>query len=121
MFSNIKNGLSVKKKYIYSLKNNICLGVLNVLWDEGLINGYRIHSSKKKNLEIFLKYNKGTPVILLLKAISKPGKRVYINKKNIWKLDNSVGLFILSTNKGVLSLNKCKELNIGGELICYVQ
>ena len=46
---------------------------------------------------------------------------MHLNNKSIWKLDDSLGLFILSTDKGVLSLTKCKELNIGGELICYVQ
>jgi small subunit ribosomal protein S8 len=121
MFSNIKNSLAVKKSYMYHLKNNICIGVLNVLWDEGFINGFKVCLKKKMFLKIFLRYNKNIPVISLLKTISKPGKRVHLNNKSIWKLDDSLGLFILSTDKGVLSLTKCKELNIGGELICYVQ
>ena len=91
-----------------------------MLWDEGFINGYTINEPYCNKLEIYLKYIKNEPCIKIIKAISKPGRRIYINKEKIWKLDSSVCLFILSTSRGVLSLSQCKKLNIGGELICYV-
>ena len=120
LFSNIKNGIASKKRYILHDKKNICIGILNVLWDEGFINGYTINEHYCNKLEIYLKYIKNEPCIKIIKAISKPSRRIYINKEKIWKLDSSVCLFILSTSKGVLSLSQCKKLNIGGELICYV-
>ena len=91
-----------------------------MLWNEGFINGYKINVDNCNKLEIFLKYIKNEPCIKIIKAISKPGRRIYLNKEKIWKLDSSICLFILSTNRGVLSLNQCKKLKIGGELICYV-
>ena len=115
MFSILKNGQLVKKSSVFQKKKKICSQLLNVLWDEGYILGYRTSKVDSSKFEIFLKYTFDSPGITYIKPVSKPGKRVYLSAKQLWKLDTSIGLVIVSTSKGVLPLEKCKKLNIGGE------
>jgi small subunit ribosomal protein S8 len=120
MFATLKNGQLVKKASIFHKKKKLCSQVLNVLWDEGYILGYRTVNNNSNMFEIFLKYNQNLPSITNIKSISKPGKRVYLSAKQLWKLDSSTGLIILSTNKGVLSIDNCKRVNVGGEPLVYI-
>jgi small subunit ribosomal protein S8 len=73
MFANIQNGQLAKKAYVLHRKKKICEYVLNVLWDEGFILGYKISKDDSSFLKIFLKYAGGKPVIQEFKAVSKPG------------------------------------------------
>ena len=115
MFAALKNGQLVKKSSIFQKKKKFCSQLLNVLWDEGYILGYRTSPNDSSTFEIFLKYNQNLPSINSIKSISKPGKRVYLSSKQLWKFDSSMGLVIVSTNKGVFSIETCKKLNLGGE------
>ena len=115
MFANINNGQIVKKSFILQPKTKFCAAFLNVLWDEGFILGYRISKTNTNMFKIFLKYKNGKPVINSLKFITKPGYRVYYSAKQLWKINPNKGTIILSTNKGLMSINECKKLNIGGE------
>ena len=117
MVANIKNGQLSKKAYIYHKKTLLCQSVLNVIWDEGFILGYKI---EQKKLKIFLKYKNMKPSINSIKIISKPGLKVYYSTKQLWKIDSSKGLVILSTNKGFKSLNECKKHNLGGEPVFII-
>ena len=121
MLSNLKNGQLSKKPYIVQKKTVICSKILNILWDEGYILGYRLHRHNPKIFIIFLKYYKNNPCISQIHSISKPSRRLYMSIKDIWKVENETGLSILSTNKGVLSLKNCKRLNVGGEILVYVK
>lgn len=121
MFTNIKNGQMAKKSVIIGPRKNICESFLKILWNEGFISGYKISSQNRKNLEIFLKYTKnGKPVINSLKFLSKPSQRVYYSSKQIWKLDSSKTFIILSTNRGLKSINECKKSKIGGEPLIII-
>ena len=121
MFTNIKNGQMAKKSVIVGPRKNICESFLKILWNEGFISGYKISSQNHKNLEIFLKYTKnGKPVINSLKFLSKPSQRVYYSSKQIWKLDSSKTFVILSTNRGLKSINECKKSKIGGEPLIII-
>jgi len=120
MFSNLKNGQLAKKTSVFQKKKKICAQILNILWDEGFILGYKTSELDSNLFEIFLKYNRNTPSINNIKSVSKPGKRIYFSSKQIWKNDVNLGLIILSTNKGVVSLQQCKKLNIGGEPLVFV-
>jgi len=121
MFTNIKNGQMAKKSVITGPRKNICESFLKILWNEGFISGYKISSQNHKNLEIFLKYTKnGKPVINSLKFLSKPSQRVYYSSKQIWKLDSSKTFVILSTNRGLKSINECKKSKIGGEPLIII-
>jgi small subunit ribosomal protein S8 len=115
MFANIQNGQSAKKAYVLHRKKKICEYVLNVLWDEGFILGYKISRDNPLSLKIFLKYVAGKPVIQTLKAVSKPGSRVYYSLNQIWKIDSTKTFLIVSTNKGIKPLYLCKKLRLGGE------
>ena len=96
--------------------------ILNVLKKEGYIADYKIlsDSSNKKNLYVDLKYNNGLPVIREINRISKPGRRVYAKADTIPKIQNGLGLAIVSTSKGIMSDNDARNQKIGGEIICRV-
>lgn len=114
MFSKIQNAQLANKKVVFQKKKKVCESFLNVLWDEGYISGYTI-DKQNDNLIIFLKYHNNKPVIKKIKCISKPGSRIFYTIKQLWKIDSSKNFLILSTNKGLKTLNECKKLNIGGE------
>ena len=96
--------------------------ILEVLKQEGYISNYKILSdSKNKNsLLVDLKYYNGTPVIKRIKRISKPGIRVYSKINDLQKSYGGLGISILSTPKGVMSDQKARDNNVGGEILCEV-
>ena len=67
-----------------------------------------------------LKYENGSPVIKEIKRISKPGRRIYARASSLPKVQNGLGLAILSTPKGVMSDHQAKKNNVGGEILCEV-
>ena len=96
--------------------------ILDVLKQEGYISGYKIVSDENKNntLSVDLKYNNGLPVIREIKRISKPGRRIYARSSSIPRIQNGLGLAIVSTSKGIMTDNDARSQNVGGELICRV-
>lgn len=114
MFSNIQNAQLANKKVAFQKRKKVCELFLNILWDEGYISGYTI-DKHNDNIIIFLKYHNNKPAIKKIKCISKPGSRIFYTVKQLWKIDSSKNFLILSTNKGLKTLNECKKLNIGGE------
>ena len=97
--------------------------ILDVLKQEGYISNYKLLSdskSKKESLLVDLKYNNGLPVIKEIKRISKPGSRIYAKADSIAKIQNGLGLAIVSTSMGIMSDNDARTKNIGGEIICRV-
>jgi len=121
MFANIKNGQNAKKSVITQTRKNICEQLLQIMWDENFILGYRVSLENTKKIEIFLKYQKnGKPAINCIKPVSKPGKRIYYSSKQIWKIDSSKLFVIFSTDKGLKSITQCKKLKIGGEPVLTI-
>jgi small subunit ribosomal protein S8 len=118
MFARIKNAQQLHNKEVKINQNKIYLPILNILLKEGYIRGFKINNSF--TITIFLKYFNEKPVISNLTKVSKPGRRIYISTKTLWKKSQSLGVIILSTSKGIISNNDAKKLNIGGEVICYV-
>lgn len=121
LISNIKNGQRSRKKSIIQKKSKFCQNILNVLWDEGFISGYRILEKNNNFLEVFLKYYDNTPVISNITNISKPNKSIYYSIKNIWKFDLKVGKLFLSTTNGILSVENCKKAKIGGKALFLIK
>lgn len=121
MISTINNGQLAKKSFVLQSKKKACESILNVLWDEGFILGYKISKNNFNTIKIFLKYKNGTPAICLLKILSKPSLRVYYSVKQLWKLDSSKGFIIMSTNKGFMTSNACKKQILGGEPLILVK
>ena len=96
--------------------------VLDVLKREGYISNYKSLSDNKnkESLLVDLKYSNGLPVIKEIKRISKPGRRIYAKADSISKIQNGLGLAIVSTSMGIMSDNDARTKNIGGEIICRV-
>ena len=96
--------------------------VLEVLKTEGYIRGYAAvaHATGRNELEIELKYFEGTPVIREIERVSKPGRRVYASVRNLPRINNGLGVAILSTPKGVMADHAARDANVGGEILCTV-
>jgi len=96
--------------------------ILEVLKKEGYISDYKLLSDtkNKSSLSVDLKYNNGLPVIKEIKRVSKPGRRIYARATSIPKIQNGLGLAIVSTPQGVMSDNEARIKNVGGEIICRV-
>ena len=96
--------------------------VAEVLKEEGYIRGYAsvAHASGRNELEIELKYFDGAPVIREIERVSKPGRRVYASVKTLPRVNNGLGIAIVSTPKGVMADHSARDANVGGELLCTV-
>lgn len=101
-----------------------CVEVLEVLYKEGYINGFREYldaQTKSKKIRVYLKYSgTGVPAIQNVFRVSTPGRRVYVSTKILWKPKNTAGVFLLSTPKGILVDRDARLLNVGGELLCGI-
>ena len=96
--------------------------ILDVLKQEGYISNYKLLSdpNKKSSLSVDLKYNNGIPVIKEIKRVSKPGRRIYARATSIPRIQNGLGLAIVSTSKGIMTDNDARSKNVGGEIICKI-
>ena len=122
MFTRIRNGQLRQLSKIDVPVSNFRLQILEILKSEGYINNFFVDKSikDKKVLRVDLKYFEGSPVIKEIKRISKPGRRVYSSANSIPRIQNGLGLAIISTSKGVMSDTDARKNNIGGEVICKV-
>ena len=122
MFTRIRNGQLRLLTKVEMPSSNFRLKVLEVLKNEGFISSYHIEKkdNNKVSLLVDLKYYEGTPVIKEIKRVSKPGRRVFSSATSIPRIQNGLGLAIISTNKGVMSDIEARKNNVGGEIICRV-
>ena len=122
MFTRIRNGQLRLLTKVEMPSSNFRLKVLEVLKNEGFISSYHIEkkNNNKVSLVVDLKYYEGIPVIKEIKRVSKPGRRVFSRADSIPRIQNGLGLAIISTNKGVMSDIEARKNNVGGEIICRV-
>ena len=122
MLARIKNAHKANKAFTSCYKSKLNMNVLSVLKDEGYIRDFPDVELRKgiNNIKIDLKYYNGTPVIKRIKRISKPGIRVYSKINDLQKSYGGLGISILSTPKGVMSDQKARDNNVGGEILCEV-
>jgi small subunit ribosomal protein S8 len=122
MFTRIRNGQLRSLSKVEIPSSTFRLKILEVLKNEGFITNFYIEKKEnnKANLIVDLKYYEGMPVIKEIKRVSKPGRRVYSRATSIPRIQNGLGLAIISTNKGVMSDIEARKNNIGGEIICRV-
>ncbi len=117
----IRNAVKAKKKFVEVPSSNMKLKITELLKENYFIKDFNVIEDKKQNIiRIYLKYINGEPSITGLKRISTPGLRTYVDKNNIPRVLNGLGLAILSTSKGLLSDKQAKKESIGGEIICHV-
>ena len=122
MLARIKNAHKANKSFTSCFKSKLNLNVLMVLKDEGYIRDFQDVELREgiSNIKIDLKYHNGIPVIRRIKRISKPGIRVYSKISDLPKSFGGLGISILSTPKGVMSDQKARDNNVGGEILCEV-
>ena len=122
MFTRIRNAQLRLMPKVEMPSSKFRLKILEVLKIEGFISSYYVEKkdNNKVSLIVDLKYYEGTPVIREIKRVSKPGRRVYSRATSIPRIQNGLGLAIISTNKGLMSDIEARKNNIGGEIICRV-
>jgi small subunit ribosomal protein S8 len=122
MLTRIRNANRVGRQKVLIPKSKICVGIAQVLKDEGYITDYDvIDDDRQGQIRVTLKYSMaGEKVIHAIDRQSKPGCRVYRAVDELPKVLNGMGIVVVSTSKGVMSDRKAREANVGGELICTV-
>ena len=121
MLTRIRNALKVKHETVSVPVSKEKLEIARILLEEGYITSYEIvEEGKFKNILIVLKYDQQGSVIQGLKRISKPGLRIYAQRDKIPYVISGLGIAIISTNKGVMTDKKARELGVGGEVLAYV-
>ena len=122
MITRIRNAQMRTSNNVTIPNSKFRVKILEVLKQEGYISNYKVlsGSKNKESLLVDLKYNHGLPVIREIKRISKPGRRIYAKASSIPRIQNGLGLAIVSTSIGIMSDNDARIKNVGGEIICRV-
>lgn len=118
----IRNAMRVSHAQVKLPGSNMAVSVLNVLKTEGYIRDFAVNDTPQNQKEIIvdLKYNAGRPAITQLDRISKPGRRVYSSIEDMPKVNNGLGIYIMSTSRGVMTDHQARQQNVGGEILCLV-
>jgi small subunit ribosomal protein S8 len=122
MIARIHNAQMRKKPKVSTPGSRLRKSVLEVLKSEGYIRGFASveHDNGRTELDIELKYFDGQPVIREIARVSKPGRRVYVSVRNLPRINNGLGVAIVSTPKGVMADHDARDANVGGEILCTV-
>ncbi|MCP4520623.1 MAG: 30S ribosomal protein S8 [Cytophagales bacterium] len=119
----VRNAIKANHRVVTIPASNIKKEITKVLFDKGYIQNYKFEEdSVQGTIKIALKYNPVSkePAILHLERVSKPGLRKYTQAEGVPRVLNGLGIAILSTSKGVITDKEAKNLNVGGEVLCYV-
>ena len=121
MIARIKNAQVRSHKLVELPSSNFKIRISEILKSEGYIIDYKVNNDKKKpTLSINLKYHSGNPVISVIERISKPGRRIFSRAESLPKINNGLGIAIISTPKGVMTDLDARKNKVGGEIICKV-
>ena len=122
MIARLKNAQMRNHKKVDLPSSNFKAKIAEVLKTEGYIVDYTINKNDadKNSLKINLKYNLGNPVISTIERISKPGRRIFSSAESLPKINNGLGIAIVSTSKGVMTDIDARKNKLGGEIICKV-
>jgi small subunit ribosomal protein S8 len=123
MLTRIRNANTAKHDTVDVPASKMKLAIAQILLDEGYIKNFEvIENGNFKTIHITLKYgvDKNDKIITGIKRISKPGLRVYANKEELPRVLGGLGIAIISTNQGIVTDKKARELQVGGEVLAYV-
>jgi len=121
MIARIKNAQLRNHKKVQLPSSKFKVKIAEVLKSEGYIIDYKVcQESNKPYLEISLKYNSGNPVISSIQRVSKPGRRIFSRAESLPKINDGLGIAIISTPKGVMTDIDARKQKVGGEIICKV-
>ena len=119
----VRNAYSVGKKIVEIPSSKMKLAIIKILCEKGYILSYKVVEGTPFNtIKIALKYHPQTKTAAVkhIERISRPGLRKYVDVENMPRVLNGLGIAIISTSKGVITDKEAKELNVGGEVLCYV-
>ena len=123
MLTRIRNAVRNREPQVAILKSGVCLGIADVLKEEGYIRGYDVIDDGRQGLiRVDLKYGpRGEQVIHALKRVSRPSCRVYRKVDDLPRVLDGLGIAIVSTSRGIFSDRKARQEKVGGELLCIVE
>jgi small subunit ribosomal protein S8 len=108
------------KKEIFVKKSKKCIAILEILEHEGFIESFSFSKTNSYEIIVVLKYFEDQPVIKTIKSVSRPGQRFYVNWLSLWNIKQSLGLYILSTSKGIITDKQARLEKVGGEVLCVI-
>ena len=121
MIARIKNAQARKHKKVELPSSKFKSKIADILKNEGFIKDFKVSTDDKKNiLSLELKYHSGNPVISNFERVSKPGRRIFSSADSLPKINNGLGIAIISTPKGVMTDMDARKQRVGGEIICKV-
>ena len=121
MIARVKNAQERNHKKVELPSSNFKVKIADILKNEGFIKDFKINEKNKKTkLSLELKYHSGNPVISNFERVSKPGRRIFSSAEGLPKINNGLGIAIVSTPKGVMTDIDARKQRIGGEIICKV-
>ena len=122
LITRIRNAGMRKKSKLSAPNSRLRASVLEVLKSEGYIRDFATveHKDGRNEVEIELKYFEGQPAIREIERVSKPGRRVYVSVKGLPRVNNGLGIAIVSTPKGAMADHAARDANVGGEILLTV-
>ena len=121
MIARVKNAQARNHKKVDLPSSNFKSKIADILKNEGFIKNCKVlDNGKKPILTLELKYHSGNPVISNFERISKPGRRIFSSADSLPKINNGLGIAIVSTPKGVMTDIDARKQKVGGEIICKV-
>jgi len=122
MLTRIRNGNTRRKDYVDIPASRMKIAIARILKEEGYIKYYKVMRNKRQgSVRIFLKYGPDRePLLSGLVRVSKPGRRRYVSKDEIFPVLGGLGVSIVSTSQGILTDRVCRRKGIGGEIVCNI-
>ena len=121
MIARVKNAQTRNHKKVELPSSKFKFRIADILKNEGFIKSFKVIEEEKKSiLQLELKYHSGNPVISNFERVSKPGRRIFSRADNLPKINNGLGIAIVSTPKGVMTDMDARKQKVGGEIICKV-
>jgi small subunit ribosomal protein S8 len=122
MLTRIRNAIMARHDFVLVPSSRTKLAITKILKEEGFVSDYEVLRGKPhRTIKLHLKYDEqNQPIISGLERVSKPGLRVYVEKKEIPRIYGGLGIAVISTAKGIMTGHRAWRRGIGGELLCYV-
>lgn len=120
LLTRVRNALAVKKSDVHIPYSRIKFAIAKILQDGKWVESVEKVDVGYGQIKIVLRYEDEEPAIKVLKRISKPGRRIYVDKENLPRVLNNFGIAILSTSHGVMTNHEARKIGVGGEVLCEI-
>jgi small subunit ribosomal protein S8 len=122
MLTRIRNGIHARHERVEMPSSKLKVEIARILKEEGYINNFKVsEEAKKKTLRVMLRYgNDGGSVISTIERVSRPGRRVYVERHQVPRILGGLGVSIVTTPKGVMTGKSARKAGLGGEVLCNI-